>query len=107
MEQAPKRYSALKERCEQLSGIVAGIEIGLGLAEGSLRSQAQAAVTMEEFMDQGKIDSQQVERNMAMHSMVSRLSARYGAPLGGSTLFDQLAELVEAVLERGEVSDVN
>lgn len=107
MEQAPKKYNALRQRCEELAGIVAGIEIGLGLAEGSLRSQTQAAKTMEEFMDRGKIDSQQVERNMAMHSMVSRLSARYGAPLGGSTLFDQLAELVEAVLERGEVSDVN
>lgn len=107
MEQAPKRYSALKERCEQLSGIVAGIEIGLGLPEGALKSQVQAAMAMEELMNQGKVDSGQVERNMAMHSMVKRLSARYGAPLGGSTLFDQLAELVEAVLERDEVSDVN
>jgi hypothetical protein len=100
MERAPKRYPAVVARCEELSGIVAGIEIGLGLAPGSLDTAAKATQAMETFMARGVINPAAVERNAALHSMVSRLSERYPAPLAGSTLFDQLAELVESVLQK-------
>lgn len=97
-------YMALDKRCRELAAVVAGIELSMGLAPGALRNTAIAAESLERLSQTGAIDAALVTQNLTLHDAIKRLRVHYPVKLTSGTLFDQLLELIEVVLERADTA---
>lgn len=80
--------------------MVRTFELGLGLASGSVKTRADAVNAMQTFkvLSSGEAIA---AKNMAIHSMTTRLQSRVPQVVGGATEFDRLIALVNTALDSG------